>query len=135
MKIAIPSLDGTTMSPHFGRSTCFIVYETADSQVTGREVRTNSSTPHAQGQCNHSEGHHHGEHGHHGHHSHAGVVDALADCQVLLCRGLGHRAVQAFEAGGLKVFAVADDVTADEAAEKFLAGSLTLSNQFCRCGH
>ena len=38
MKIAVASADGTTLSPHFGRSTCFIVFDTNDGKVIGKEV-------------------------------------------------------------------------------------------------
>ena len=74
MKIAVASTDGVSLSPHFGRSTCFIVFETDQGKVLSREVRDNTHTAFAKGECS-GEHHEHGEE-----HSHAGVVNALRDC-------------------------------------------------------
>jgi len=87
MKIAIASLDGTTISPHFGRSQCFIIFDVQDEKVTGKEVRQNTFTAHAQGNCQ-------GEHEHDHQHSHSAIVEALRDCDAVLCYGMGWRAAQ-----------------------------------------
>ena len=50
MRIAVASTDGVSMSPHFGRSRCFVVFTAEDGKITGQEVRDNTYTAHAQGQ-------------------------------------------------------------------------------------
>ena len=131
MKIAVASIDGTSVSQHFGQSRYFIVFDVADGKIAGREVRDNTFTPHAQGQCH---GHGHGaEHGHHGAHSHAAVVGALQDCQALLCRGMGGRAAAELQANGIRPVVFADDLSPEEAVGGLVAGTLTVASTFCRC--
>ena len=135
MKIAVASIDGTSVSQHFGQSRCFIVFDVADGKIVGREVRDNTFTPHAQGQC---QGHGYGygrgtEHSHHGAHSHAAVVGALQDCQALLCRGMGGRAAAELQANGIRPVVFADDVSPEEAVAGLVAGTLTVASTFCRC--
>jgi hypothetical protein len=72
MKIAVATTDGSLLSPHFGRSAGFIIFDIADNAITSRELRPNRHTPHAQGQC---EGHH--DNGHHGH-DHGGIATCWA---------------------------------------------------------
>jgi predicted Fe-Mo cluster-binding NifX family protein len=135
MKIAVASIDGTNVSEHFGQSRFFIVFDvTEDGKVAGREVRDNTFTPHAQGQC---QGHGHGEeHGHHGAHSHAVVVGALADCRALLCRGMGGRAAAELQANGTQAIVFVDDLSPEDAVAQLLAGTLKVATSFCQChGH
>jgi predicted Fe-Mo cluster-binding NifX family protein len=133
MKIAVASIDGTSVSQHFGQSRCFIVFDVADGKVVGREVRDNTFTPHAQGQCQ-GHGYGHGaEHGHHGAHSHAAVVGALQDCQTLLCRGMGGRAAAELQANGTQPVVFVDDLSPEEAVAGLVAGTLKVASTFCRC--
>ncbi len=133
MKIAVASIDGTSVSQHFGQSRFFIVFDVADGKVVGREVRDNTFTPHAQGQC-HGHGHEHGaEQGHHEGHSHAAVVGALQDCQALLCRGMGGRAATELQAGGIRPLVFVDDLSPEEAVSQLVAGTLKAASTFCRC--
>ncbi len=127
MKIAIASTDGTAVSQHFGRSACFIVFEAKDGKIVGREVRGNSFTPHAMGQC--SGGQHHGEHAH----SHAGVIAGLEDCQALICGGMGRRAAEDLKANGITPVVAPPEMTPEQAAQEFLDGRLKESGGFCRC--
>jgi predicted Fe-Mo cluster-binding NifX family protein len=133
MKIAVASIDGTSVSQHFGQSRYFIVFDVADGKVVGREVRDNTFTPHAQGQCQ-GHGHEHGaEHGHHGAHSHAAVVGALQDCQALLCRGMGGRAATELQASGIRPLVFIDDLSPEQAVAELVAGTLKAASTFCRC--
>jgi len=136
VKIAVASIDGTSVSQHFGQSRCFIVFEVADGKVVGREVRDNTFTVHARGQCHgHGHGHEDGaEHGQHGHdHSHADVVEALEDCEALLCQGMGWRAAEALKEKGVRPVVFTDDLSPEEAVAGLVAGSLTIASGFCRC--
>lgn len=88
MKIAVASADGVSISQHFGRSQCFIVFDVADGKVASREVRDNTYTAHAKGECKEDE-HYRAQP-----HSHADIVAALRDCQAVLCGGMGWRAAE-----------------------------------------
>ena len=53
MKIAVATMDGVSLSQHFGRSKGFVVFEVDGLTVQNRKLRTNDDTPHDQGICNH----------------------------------------------------------------------------------
>ena len=126
MKIAVASEDGVAISSHFGRSACFIVYNVEGSQIAGKEIRDNTYTAHAQGECD-------GEHHDHSH-SHQSIVDALHDCDAVLCYGMGWRAAEELAANGIKPVILGQECAPDEAASLFLDGKLDGNQgQFCRC--
>ena len=130
MKIAVASTDGVAVSAHFGRSTCFVVYTLDDgNKIVSRDVRDNTFTPHAQGLCKEGEEHHHDTP-----HSHAEVVTALSDCQAMLCGGMGGRAAQELAAAGVRpMVAATGEMTADQAMQALLDGTLRPTGSFCRC--
>jgi predicted Fe-Mo cluster-binding NifX family protein len=127
MKIAVASADGVSISQHFGRSQCFIVFDVADGKVASREVRDNTFTAHAKGECKE------GEHHHDQHHSHADVVAALHDCQVVLCGGMGGRAAEDLQANGIRPVMVDAALAPDQAVRDFVDGKLKPGSGFCRC--
>ena len=127
MKIAVASADGVSISQHFGRSRCFIVFNMAGGKVAGREVRDNTYTAHAKGQCDGSE-HHHDQP-----HSHADIIAALHDCQVVLCGGMGLRAAEELQANGIRPVMVDAATTPEQAAQDLLNGKLNSTTGFCRC--
>jgi predicted Fe-Mo cluster-binding NifX family protein len=129
MKIAVASTDGVLISQHFGRSKCFIIFEAADGKVTGREVRDNTYTPHALGQCHEGEGEQH----HDQPHSHADVIAALHDCQVLLCGGMGWRAAEDLKSNGIQALVIRLPTTPEQAVQRYLDGTLKAASGFCRC--
>jgi len=126
MKIAVGSEDGVTISHHFGRSRCFLVFEVRDKEVVGRSVRDNTFTAHARGECQRGQPHEH-------HHGHGAIVEALRDCEVVLCYGMGWRAAEDLKQNGIHAFVVEGDVTPEQAVSEYLAGSLGLAAGFCRC--
>ena len=128
MKIAIASTDGVAVSQHFGRSKCFIVFEVTDGKIAAREVRDNTYTAFAKGEC-HGEGANHESQPH----SHSAVVAALKDCDFLLCRGMGWRAAEELKANGIQPLVVVEDLSPEDAAVGHLAGTLRTSATFCRC--
>ena len=128
MKIAVPSTDGVSVSPHFGRSRCFVVFTIKEGKIEAQEVRDNTYTAHAQGQCKGEAEHHHDQP-----HSHADIVEALHDCEVVLCGGMGWRAAQELQAAGIRPLALRAAGSAREAVEGFLSGKTETSGGFCRC--
>lgn len=127
MKIAVASPDGVSISQHFGRSRSFIVFDVAEGKVTARELRDNTYTAHAKGECNE------GEHHHDQPHSHADIIAALQDCQVVLCGGMGWRAAEDLQAKGIRPVVVDPVLAPDQAAQAFLDGKLQPGSGFCRC--
>jgi predicted Fe-Mo cluster-binding NifX family protein len=125
MRIAVAS-DGTAIAHHFGRCPCFLVYQVDDGKVVGRETRPNVFTAHALGQCDHSH-----DHGHN--HGHGPIVNALADCDLVLCYGMGWRAAQELQQSGIQAAIVGEEMTPDEAVRRHLAGELATGGDFCRC--
>jgi predicted Fe-Mo cluster-binding NifX family protein len=130
MKIAVASADGKMLSSHFGRSACFVVFDVADGKIVSKEERTNSLTAFGKGECAGPDHHHHD-----GPHSHADVVNALSDCEVLLCGGMGRRAAEELEARGIRPLIVETDLPADKAVTAYLSGSLKTAGTFCACSH
>jgi len=126
MRVAVASEDGTDVSQHFGRSSCFIVYEIEGEVLKSQDIRANTFTAHARGEC---EG---GEHAHH-EHSHASIIEALRDCDAVLCRGMGWRAADELSAAGIKPIIVAGSCSPSEAALMYARGELPEYANFCRC--
>lgn len=130
MRIAVPTNDGKSISEHFGRSAAFLIFETENGQIKSREMKTNGAQhSHAEGNCAH---HSAGSESH----SHAGILTALDGCQVVICAGMGSRAVEALKAGGVSQIVVTAPGSAEETVTTFLAGKLTTeTSNFCRCRH
>jgi predicted Fe-Mo cluster-binding NifX family protein len=127
MRIAVASADGVSISQHFGRSRFFIVFEAADGKVAAGEVSDNTYTAHARGECKE------GEHHHDQPHSHAAIVEALRDCQVVLCGGMGWRAAQEFQANGIRAVVVDFSLSPEQAVQGLVDGTLKPNAGFCRC--
>jgi predicted Fe-Mo cluster-binding NifX family protein len=126
MKIAVASPDGISISKHFGRSTCFIVFEVKDGKIAGSEIRTNYHTTHAKGECN---GHDHEQN----HHNHDGIIAALKDCSAVLCYGMGWRAGEDLKQSNIKVCILESECLPEDAVKAYIAGNLKSGEGFCRC--
>jgi predicted Fe-Mo cluster-binding NifX family protein len=127
MKIAIASDDGVSLSSHFGRSRCFLVFDIESGKVVGPEVRTNGATAFAKGECSGQEAHGHT------HHGHGDLVKVLRDCEVVLCGGMGWRAAEELQAQGIQPLVVKFPGPATEAVAAYVAGTLNSTVPFCRC--
>jgi predicted Fe-Mo cluster-binding NifX family protein len=130
MKIAVATSNGGAVSAHFGRSTGFVVFNVEGNKIVDKEERTNTFTAHAQGQCD-SAGDHHGDS-----HGHGDIVNALSDCSILLCGGMGRRAAEDLSANGIRPFVIEGPLTAEDAVSAYLSGHLKVAGSFCGCsGH
>ena len=122
MKIAIPTMDGTSISQHFGHCKAFLVYDVEGIAIRSKETRENS------GGCG----------GHHGAEStgHGGFVRLLGDCQAVIAKGIGGGALQALKQAGLQVHTVAEAIAPEAAAIQLATGSLlTGQGSTCDCNH
>ena len=125
MKIAIPTNDGINLSAHFGRCRQFLIFEAGNGQVKLVETRMNA-----------------GCHGHGAtdgaaeHPGHSGFVEALRDCETVLCGGIGAGAVEALKAGGIPVVLVEATGNAEQIVTAFQSGALRpASGGMCQCQH
>ncbi len=122
MKIAVITEDGKTISQHFGRAPYYMVLSVENGQIINREQREKMGHH----QYDHHEEHHHpGEHGQdedsHGKHVH--MAEAIQDCQVLLCGGMGYGAYESMRR--LNIQPVVTDLSdIDAAVQAYLNGTL-----------
>lgn len=129
MKIAFVSEDAKTISQHFGRAPFYVVVTVENGQVVSRELR--EKLGHAQFAGQHG---HHEEHGYsvgQGHgfdrasqDRHARMANAIADCAVLVARGMGAGAYENMRQAGIRPI-ITDIPTIDEAVQAFIMGRLT----------
>ena len=123
MKVACITTDGRTIDAHFGRAPYYAVLTVEDGRIVDREMR--DKIGHRQfGNVSHGEA----PDGRHGtdptsHEKHVGMAAAIADCQALLCQGMGYGAYQSMAQVGITpVVTDVDDI--DAAVLAFVAGEL-----------
>jgi predicted Fe-Mo cluster-binding NifX family protein len=114
MKVSVVSDDGRTIASHFGRSRGFVICTVEDGRIIDRSYRANSFTGHARGVAD--TGHQADPHG--------PILEALADCAVVISGGLGQRIHNDLTRRGISVF-VTNETDVDAAVNLWSAGSLT----------
>lgn len=135
MKIAVASMDGTSVSQHFGQSAGFIVFDVEGATIKGSEWRSAKQTPHSSGICGHG-GEHGQGHQEHGPHSHAGALSLIGDCKLVVCGGMGAGAAQALLQQGLQPVILPVPGPAQDVLTRFLNGELIpASSATCQCHH
>ncbi|MGC8643708.1 MAG: NifB/NifX family molybdenum-iron cluster-binding protein [Isosphaeraceae bacterium] len=128
MKIAVASIDGVSISEHFGRSACFIVFDVSGSEVGEGVVRLNTSPAHTEGQCAGQHGHQHGK-------CNGDVLSGLQDCAVIICGGMGGGMAQELERRGIKPVIVQGAYLPKEAVQQYVEGKIRSDKPVCRCHH
>ena len=126
MKVAAVSEDGATISAHFGRAPFYVVVTVEDGRISGRETRDKMG--HAQFAGEPGEAAREPDPRGHGfdpaaQDRHARMAAAIADCQVMLARGMGAGVYASMEAAGIRPV-VTDVVDIDAAVAAYLAGGL-----------
>lgn len=142
MKIAVITDDGTTISQHFGRAPYYAVFTVEDGAIVAREMR--DKLGHVQFQAESQAGgdsHNEHEHGHENGHDHeheqgqghgygpaaqgrhARMAASIADCSVVLCRGMGRGAYESMQEVGITPI-VTDIAVIDAAVQAYLDGSI-----------
>jgi len=124
MKIAAVSDDGMTISQHFGRAQYYMVLTIQNNQIVAREKREKMGHTHFANEP-HTEGNDPRGHGYDAasQSRHARMASAIADCQVLLARGMGSGAYDSMRAAGIRPI-VTDVANIDDAVNAYLAGTL-----------
>lgn len=132
MKIAVITDDGETISSHFGRSKFFQIFTVENEQIVAQEQ---VEKPHHTGEHHdhdHDHDHDH-EHSHdlvqigdneppHGSGHSPGKFKVIADCDVLICGGMGEHAYQQAVQKGHQVFLTGGKI--QSAVESVLRGEL-----------
>jgi len=126
MKIAVVTDDGRTISQHFGRAPYYAVLTVEEGRVSGQELR--DKLGHAHFAHEEQAGPHQEDPRGHGfgpasHDRHIRMAQAIADCQVLLSRGMGWGAQESLRQAGIQVV-MTDLADIPEAVGAYLAGTL-----------
>ena len=117
-KIAAVTEDGQTLSSHFGMAPEYLVFLVEGGRILSEEKRLK---PHHQRHPDH----HVADHGAAGHGatSHADMFAPIADCQALLCGGMGSPAYQKALQAGLEVVLAEGEIR--PALQAYLEGRLS----------
>lgn len=124
MKIAVITDDGTNISQHFGRAPYYLVATVENGQIVKRELRNKLGHAHFMNQPHPEEqpDQPHGM-GAASHNKHLQMAEAIADCEALLCRGMGMGAYESMKARGIRPV-VTDIVVIDEAVMAYVGGNI-----------
>ncbi|MFN2198942.1 MAG: NifB/NifX family molybdenum-iron cluster-binding protein [Anaerolineales bacterium] len=117
LKIAAVTEDGEGISSHFGMAPEVHVFTISGGKIVSEEVRAKAHHSH------HPSPEEHGNGGHSHGHQHGDMLASMADCQVLLCGGMGSPAYQKSLSAGLEVVLVGGQMR--DAVERYLKGDLT----------
>ena len=124
MKIAVITDDGQSISQHFGRAPYYLVATVENKQIVKRELRNKlghaqfANQPHPEEQPGQP----------HGmdpisHDRHLQMAEAIADCEALLCRGMGMGAYESMKARGIRPV-VTDIAIIDDAVMAYVQGNI-----------
>lgn len=124
MKVAAITDDGKSISQHFGRAAYYLVATIEDGKIVERELRQKMGHAHFVNQPHLEEqpGQPHGM-GEASHNKHLQMAETIADCEALICRGMGMGAYQSMQARGIRPV-VTDIVSIDEAVKAYVDGSI-----------
>nr|MBC7243794.1 dinitrogenase iron-molybdenum cofactor biosynthesis protein [Chloroflexota bacterium] len=127
MKIAAVSEDGKIISQHFGRAPFYVVVTIEDNKIVAREIRDKMGHAQFVGEPHAEESHGTDPRGHGfdagAQSRHARMAAAIADCQVLLARGMGAGAYESMAQAGIRPI-ITDIASIDEAVQAYLNGRL-----------
>lgn len=124
MKLAFVTDDEITISAHFGRAAYYLVVALDGGKVMGRERREKlghahfSNEPHDVGKPDQPHGFDDAAQRRHGR-----MMETIADCQVLVARGMGSGAYENLKSRGIQPI-LTEIHTIDEAVSAFVAGKL-----------
>ena len=124
MKIAAITDDGKTISQHFGRAAYYLVVTVEDGQIVNRELRDKIGHSHFVNQVHIEEqpGQPHGMDAT-SHNKHLQMAEAIADCEALLCRGMGMGAYQSMQVRGIRPV-VTDIAAIEDAVMAYVSGNI-----------
>ncbi len=122
IKVAAITDDGAIISQHFGRAQFYLVATVENGQIVNRELRSKLghahfvSLPHPEEQPGQPHGMDPASHN-----KHLQMAEAIADCEALLCRGMGMGAYESMKVRGIRPV-VTDIAAIDEAVMAYIEG-------------
>jgi predicted Fe-Mo cluster-binding NifX family protein len=124
MKIAAITEDGKIISQHFGRAAYYLVATVENGQIVSRELRNKLGHTHFVDQPHAEEqpGQPHGMDAA-SHNKHLQMAESIADCEAILCRGMGMGAYESMKALGIRPV-VTDIAAIDEAVMAYIGGNI-----------
>jgi predicted Fe-Mo cluster-binding NifX family protein len=126
MKIAAITEDGSTISQHFGRAPQYLVVTVENGSIVARELRDKLGHGQFYGsepEPDHGQGHERHGFGPVADDRHARMSAAIADCEVLLCRGMGMGAYENMKQRNIRPI-VTDIENIDEAVMACINGQI-----------
>jgi predicted Fe-Mo cluster-binding NifX family protein len=127
MKIAVITDDEQSISQHFGRAPYYLVVTIEDGKVVGRERRDKLGHAHFADEPHAAEAHEADPRGHGfdpaAQNRHIRMAAAIADCEVLLCRGMGAGAYESMKQAGICPI-VTDISGIDAAVQAYIDGKI-----------
>jgi predicted Fe-Mo cluster-binding NifX family protein len=123
-KVAAITDDGATISQHFGRAQYYLVATIENGQIVKRDLRNKLGHAHFVNQPHTEEqpGQPHGMDAA-SHNKHLQMAEAIADCEALLCRGMGMGAYESMKARGIRPV-VTDIAVIDEAVVAYIEDNI-----------
>jgi predicted Fe-Mo cluster-binding NifX family protein len=124
MKIAAITDDGKTISQHFGRAAYYLVSTVENGQIVAQELRDKLGHSHfiSQPHADVMPGQKHGMDPA-SHNKHLQMIEAIADCEALLCCGMGMGAYESMKTQGIRP--VVTDITGiNEAVKAYIQGNI-----------
>jgi predicted Fe-Mo cluster-binding NifX family protein len=112
-KIAFATDDLITISAHLGHAKKYLVYTVEKGRLTAREERSKPVHGHE----------HQEERAHANGHFHDDMARVIADCQVVIARGMGKPALEGVERAGIQPI-LTELFTIEEALQAYLDGCL-----------
>jgi predicted Fe-Mo cluster-binding NifX family protein len=124
MKIAVITEDGKTISQHFGRAPYYLVATVEEGKIVNREMRDKLGHAQFANQPHPEEvpGQPHGMDAA-SHNKHLQMAEAIADCEALLCRGMGMGAYESMKTRNIRPV-VTDIADINEAVMAYVNGQL-----------
>lgn len=125
MKIAFATEDRNTISQHFGRAPYYLVVTAEERKVLKKEERSkaghhNMNVAH---EADHTDAQGRQGYGQAAQNIHTTMADAIKDCQVLICGGMGWGAYESLRSYNIETI-ITDVNDIDEALKRYLAGNL-----------
>jgi predicted Fe-Mo cluster-binding NifX family protein len=124
MKIAAITDDGQTISQNFDRAAYYLVVTIEDAKTVRRQLRNKLGDAHFADQTHveHHAGQPHGM-GSALHHKHLQMSEAIADCEALLCGGMGMGAYESMRGRDIHPM-VTDIINIDDAVMAYVQGNI-----------